>query len=137
KIKRTHQSYIIAVDHNPRPIQGFPIKKRIRNRIKGILYGREVDCFIGVSQYTIENILMDYGNHLAAKTHLVYNGIDTKAFNKRKEENFGSMIVASHLRESKGIQDLIEAVNLLSARHKELLRIDIFGEGPMEKTLKA
>ncbi|QED37748.1 glycosyltransferase family 4 protein [Antarcticibacterium arcticum] len=137
KIKTAHHSYIIAIDHNPRPIQGFPLKKRIKNRIKGRLYGRNIDCFGGVSQYTVDHILMDYGKQIAGKTHLVYNGIDTSIYKKRTEENFGRMIVASHLRESKGIQDLIEAVNLLSAQLKNMLKIDIFGEGPSEKVLKA
>ena len=47
------------------------------------------------------------------------------------------MIVASHLRESKGIQDLIEAVNLLPEENKALLKIDIYGEGPMRKELES
>lgn len=136
KIKVSEQPYIIAVDHNPRPLQGFSLKKRIKNRIKGKLYSKYINCFVGVSKYTVTHILQDYGSDLKEKTKVVYNGIDTSVYLKRKEGNCGKFIVASHLRESKGIQDLIEAVNLLPEEKKQFLKIDIFGEGPLEVTLK-
>ena len=135
KLKNEQEAYIIAVDHNPRPINGFPIKKKLRNKIKGFLYARYIDCIVGVSKYTVNCILEDYGSHLERKTVLVYNGVKTSLYEERKSENFGKMIVASHLRESKGIQDLIEAVNLLPEENKVLLKIDIYGEGPMRKEL--
>ncbi len=136
KVKKDQKAYIIAVDHNPRPLNGFPLKKRIKNKIKGRLYSRYNDRFVGVSQYTADCILQDYGSNLRNKTRVVYNGIDTSVYLKRTEENLGKFIVASHLRASKGIQDLIEAVSGLSPELKEKLQIDIFGEGPMEMELK-
>lgn len=136
KLKNEQEAYIIAVDHNPRPLNGFSIKKKLRNKIKGLLYAKYIDCFVGVSKYTVNCILDDYGNHLKRKTVLVYNGVKTSLYEERKSENFGKMIVASHLRESKGIQDLIEAVNLLPEENKVLLKIDIYGEGPMRKELE-
>ena len=136
KLKSENQPYIIAVDHNPRPIQGFPFKKRIKNKLKGRLYSQYIDCFVGVSQYTADCILQDYGHDLRKKTRVVYNGIDTSVYLKRTEENHGKFIVASHLRESKGIQDLIEAVESLPEPIRKILKIDIFGEGPFEKDLK-
>jgi len=136
KIKKEHKAYTIAVDHNPRPLHGFPLKKRIKNKLKGRLYSCYIDCFVGVSQYTADCILEDYGSNLRNKTKVVYNGIDTSVYIKRTKENPGKFIVASHLRASKGIQDLIEAVSALSPELKERLHIDIFGEGPMENELK-
>jgi glycosyltransferase involved in cell wall biosynthesis len=136
KLKNKQEAYIIAVDHNPRPINGFPIKKKLRNRLKGLLYAKYIDCFVGVSKYTINCILEDYGSPLKRKTALVYNGVKASLYEERKSENFGKMIVASHLRESKGIQDLIEAVNLLPEENKILLKIDIYGEGPMQRELE-
>lgn len=136
KLKNEQEAYIIAVDHNPRPINGFPFKKKLRNRLKGLLYARYIDCFVGVSKYTINCILEDYGSHLKRKTALVYNGVKASLYEERKSENFGKMVVASHLRESKGIQDLIEAVNLLPEENKVLLQIDIYGEGPMQMELE-
>jgi glycosyltransferase involved in cell wall biosynthesis len=136
KLKSEQEAYIIAVDHNPRPLNGFPIKKQLRNKIKGFLYAKYIDCFVGVSKYTVNCILEDYGSHLKRKTALVYNGVKTSLYEERKSENFGKMIVASHLRESKGIQDLIEAVNLLPEENKILLKIDIYGEGPMQRELE-
>ena len=136
EIKSIRQSYVIAVDHNPRPLNGFPLKKRVKNKLKGKLYSRYIDCFVGVSQYTADCILQDYDRSLKTKTKVVYNGIDTSVFLKRVEEHRGKFIVASHLRKSKGIQDLIEAVKSLPKEIQLNIRIDIFGEGPMEKDLK-
>ena len=45
-------------------------------------------------------------------------------------------LVVSHLRYSKGIQDLISAVAGLPQREKAMCKIDIFGEGPYEMELK-
>ncbi|MDT0648867.1 glycosyltransferase family 4 protein [Autumnicola edwardsiae] len=136
QLKSNNQPYIIAVDHNPRPLHGFPLKKRIKNKLKGRLYSNYVDCFVGVSQYTADCIIQDYGSNLTKKTKVVYNGIDTSVYSKRTDENLGKLIVASHLRESKGIQDLIEAVRILPEPVRKLLKIDIFGEGPFEKDLE-
>ncbi|MDT0686840.1 glycosyltransferase family 4 protein [Autumnicola psychrophila] len=136
RLKEKNQPYIIAVDHNPRPLKGFPLKKRIKNRLKGIIYSRYINQFVGVSKYTKDCISNDYGQFLKKKTTIIYNGIDASIYLKRTEENPGKFIVASHLRESKGIQDLIEAVNLFSEEKKQLLKIDIFGVGPLETRLK-
>lgn len=136
KIKTKNNSFIIAVDHNPRPLKGFPFKKRVKNNIKGLIYGRFIDCFVGVSQYTINHLLSDYGRHLRGKIILVYNGVNTSLYIKRTKGNFGRMVVTSHLRESKGIQDLIEAVNLLSREERQLLELNIYGDGPFAGALK-
>jgi glycosyltransferase involved in cell wall biosynthesis len=136
ELKERDQPYIIAVDHNPRPLKGFPLKKQIKNRLKGSLYSRYIDCFVGVSQYTADCILQDYGSNLEKKTKVVYNGIDTSVYLKRTEEHRGKFIVASHLRKSKGIQDLIEAVKILPEEIRDKIQIDVFGEGPLEKDLK-
>jgi len=136
KLKNINQPYIIAVDHNPRPLNGFSLKKRMKNKLKGKLYSRYIDCFVGVSQYTADCIFQDYGSNLRKKTEVVYNGIDTSAYLKRTEENWGKFIVASHLRASKGIQDLIEAVKVLPEAISNEIQIAVFGEGPFEKDLR-
>ena len=136
QVKDRSNAFIIAVDHNPRPLNGFSFKKRFKNKIKGFIYGRFINCFVGVSEYTVSNILRDYGYHLRGKSILVYNGVDSSVYIKRTEDNFGRMIVTSHLRQSKGIQDLIEAVNSLKGEERQLLRLDIYGEGPLEGALK-
>ena len=136
QLKSRNRPYIIAVDHNPRPLKGFPFKKRLKNKLKGRFYSRYIDCFIGVSQYTADCILKDYGQNLHKKTQVIYNGIDTSVYKIRTEDNHGEFIVASHLRESKGIQDLIEAVNKLPVEVKDIITVDIYGEGPLEGKLK-
>ena len=127
---------IIAVDHNPRPLQGFPLEKRIKKRIAGLLYGKYINQFIGVSQYTVNHILKDYGFYLNKKTKVIYNGIDTEVFVKSNNEYNNKFIVASHLRESKGIQDLLKALSLIKKDKLEGVIIDIYGKGPYEQKLK-
>lgn len=120
----------IVVDHNPRPLEGFPLSKIIKNKIKGILYSKHIDQFIGVSAYTRKHILKDYGFFLAKKTSVIYNGIDISVFVKRAGENKNKFVVSSHLRHSKGIQDLIQAVAVLEDNIKSQILIDVYGEGP-------
>lgn len=136
-VKQYHYARILAVDHNPRPLHGFPIKKKLKNRLKGFWYSKYTDQFIAVSKYTKTYILKDYGRSLNNKTVVVYNGIDVDVFKKRTLKNENKFIVASHLRESKGIQDLIKAVSLLDDDIKKQIKIDIYGKGPYEAFLKA
>ncbi|TXE12025.1 glycosyltransferase family 4 protein [Seonamhaeicola algicola] len=138
QLKKKTEAKIIAVDHNPRPLGGYPVKKRLKKRLKGWLFSRCIDQFIGVSKYTTNEILQDFGSHLKTKTSVVYNGIiinDIKP-NLKRNITHPKFLVVSHLRASKGIQDLIDAVNLLSDAIKENLKIDIYGEGPYESELK-
>ncbi|MCZ4318530.1 glycosyltransferase family 4 protein [Aequorivita viscosa] len=128
---------IIAVDHNPRPLNGYPFKKKIVKRIKGRLYAKYIDVFVGVSQYTVNELVRDFGRHIKPKCQVIYNGILIENIKERAIRNTKNptFLVASHLRESKGIQDLIAAVALLPSNLKENLTIDVYGEGPYEKQL--
>lgn len=137
KVSKLSDAQIIVVDHNPRPLSGYPLKKRINKKVKGILFSRYINVFIGVSNYTVNAILQDFGSHLKQKTQTIYNGviIDTiLARNKRNIEK-PTFLVASHLRESKGIQDLIEAVSLLPSYIKTEIKIAIYGDGPYKNRL--
>jgi len=137
KIKKISKAKIIAVDHNPRPLNGYPIKKKINKKLKGILFSRYIDVFVGVSNYTVNEILKDFGNHLEPKTITIYNGVIINSIltrNKRAIQK-PTFLVASHLRESKGIQDLIEAVYLLPIEIKTQIKIAIFGDGPYKQQL--
>lgn len=136
ELKSLTKAYVVAVDHNPRPLEGFPLKKRLKNKLKGFVYGRYIDQFVGVSQYTVDCIIKDYGGQLRKKTKVIYNGIDTEAFKKRSESNMGKFIVASHLRPSKGVQDLLYALAQLETSLKDNMQVDIYGEGPLEAELK-
>ncbi|TYA72013.1 glycosyltransferase [Seonamhaeicola marinus] len=138
QLKKETGAYIIAVDHNPRPLKGYPLKKRFKKRLKGLIYAKHIDKFIGVSEYTTNEILKDFGSGLRNKAFVIYNGviIDDIEQNTIRNKTNPKFLVVSHLRVSKGIQDLIDAVNLLSDTIKENLRIDIYGEGPYEAELK-
>lgn len=138
KVKQVSKAKIIGVDHNPRPLEGYPVIKRIKKRIKGLLFSRYIDLFIGVSEYTVRELLKDFGKHIQPKTRVIYNGINTSEIETRSNRSLEKLtfLVASHLRQSKGIQDLIQAVALLPEPIKNELKIDIYGDGPYRLPLE-
>ena len=139
KVKQQNpKTKFIAIDHNPRPIGGYPLKKKIEKKIKGLLYASYTDLFVGVSDYTRKNILLDFGNHLNKKTIVVYNGIEFQQYKTRENRAtiHPTFLVACHLRESKGIQDLIEAIHLLPSEIKKQISIDIYGKGDYKSHLE-
>lgn len=137
KVKKISKAKIIAIDHNPRPLNGYGLKKKIHKRLKGILFSRYINVFVGVSDYTVNEILKDFGSHLKSKTITIYNGVilDAILMRDKREIMKPSFLVASHLRESKGIQDLIVSVNLLPLEIKNEIKITIYGDGPYKNQL--
>ena len=136
--KQLSKAEIIAVDHNPRPLNGYPLAKKIKKKIKGLLYSKYIDTFVGVSDYTAKELVKDFGARIKNKNQVIHNGILLEAIQERKtrKEIHPSFLTASHLRESKGIQDLIQAVFLLPKAIKAALVIDVYGDGPYRKTLE-
>lgn len=132
------QSKVIAVDHNPRPLGGYPLKKRFIKRIKGWLYTRYIDTFIAVSESSRLELFQDFGTNLQKKIHVIFNGLITSSIIIRKPSNHKTprFLVTSHLRKEKGIQDLIEAVAQIPFNNRQKLVIDVYGEGPYEAELK-
>ncbi|AWA29785.1 group 1 glycosyl transferase [Flavobacterium magnum] len=136
KLRKLTDATVITVDHNPRPLHGYPVRKRIEKRIKGILFSRYIDKFIGVSQYTENQILKDFGRSLKRKTAVIYNGVIIDDIDIRQTQHIvPKFMTASHLRFSKGIQDLIEAVAGLPATARDLVKVDVYGDGPYKETL--
>lgn len=131
-VKKKSKAKIIAIDHNPRPLNGYPLKKKIQKKIKGLLFSKYIDIFVGVSDYTVNEIIKDFGKHLKSKSKTIYNGVIISTILPRKERKTEkpSFLVASHLRKSKGIQDLIDSVNLLPVAIKNEIKIAIYGDGP-------
>lgn len=137
KIKKQTAAKLIMVDHNPRQLSGYPLKKRIEKRIKGILYGRYVDLFIGVSHYSVNQLKKELGRHFVAETRVIFNGINPERFVKKTEPSFtAQFIVASHLRKDKGIQDLISAVHEVLKKEPFQFVIDVYGTGYYEHELR-
>jgi glycosyltransferase involved in cell wall biosynthesis len=133
-VKKHQKAKIIAVDHNPRPLDGYTFKKRIVKKIKGILFSRYIDVFVGVSEFTRQALLDDFGSHMNNKVVVILNGLNVGKFIKKTNfTSHNTFIVASHLRKEKGIQDLILAVKNLKAYR---FTIDIYGKGYYEDTLK-
>lgn len=138
EVKQLTKARIIGVDHNPRPVGGYPLRKKVEKRIKGLLFSKYIDCFVGVSEYTVQELSKDFGSQLSRKTIRIYNGvlIDGIKKHQHRKEREPLFMVASHLRESKGIQDLIDAVVLLPDTIKTKLKIDVYGDGPYGVVLR-
>ncbi len=138
EVKNLMCPYIINVDHNPRPLEGFTLKKQLKNKIKGLLYGKYIDKLVGVSNYTSNHIIKDFGNGLKYKTTTVYNGIDINVYKKQQFDRTElpiQFLVVSHLRESKGVQDLLAALQKIDRSLLEKIHIDIYGDGPYKQQL--
>ena len=134
KIKQLSKAKIIAIDHNPRPLNGYSLKKKIEKRVKGVLFSKYIDVFVGVSDSTKKLMIMNFGSHIKKKVIVVLNGLDVLQFKPKSEFSFNNkFIVASHLRKEKGIQDLILAVQDLRSF---TFTIDIYGAGNFEYVLK-
>ncbi|MDI5950685.1 glycosyltransferase family 4 protein [Flavobacterium yafengii] len=134
KIKQVSKAKVIAIDHNPRPLGGYPIKKRIEKRVKGALFSRFIDIFVGVSDSTKNELILDFGIQIKNKTSVILNGIDVLKFKRKNDySSHNKFIVASHLRKEKGIQDLILAVKDLKSYN---FTIDIYGKGYYEIELR-
>ena len=137
KIKRFSTAKIIVIDHNPRPFNGYSLKKTVEKRVKGILFSRYIDLFIGVSRYSKDQIIKEFGKQIKKKSVVIFNGVQNQKFKRKSNFNLkNKFIVASHLREDKGIQDLIFAVNDLEEQYKKNLVIDVFGNGCYEDVLR-
>ncbi len=137
KMKLTTNAKIIVVDHNPRPISGFKLLKKIEKRIKGILYLKYIDILISVSNYSKNQLIKEFGASVNKKNKVIYNGLEISKFVKKTDFKFkGKFIVASHLRKDKGIQDVIIAVSNLKQKKPLNFTIDIYGNGYYEGVLK-
>lgn len=137
KIKQISDAKIIVVDHNPRPIGGYSIKKKLEKKIKGFLFSKYIDVYVGVSSYTVKEIINDFGKRIKNRTVLIFNGLELSKYCQKNNFNSNNnFIVACHLRKEKGIQDLIEAVNLLNQEEKHNFTIAIYGAGNYESELK-
>ena len=137
KIKQFSAAKIITIDHNPRPLSGYPLKKRIEKRIKGILFSRYISVFVGVSDYTVNEIISDFGSVVKKKMLTIYNGVVFEDILQRTNRSMihPRFLTASHLRESKGIQDLIAAVAMLPTAIQKEIKIDLYGDGPYKSIL--
>lgn len=129
-VKQKSGAKLIAVDHNPRPINGYPFKKKLSKRVKGWLYSRYIDVFVGVSAYSKQQLIREFGSRIKNRTMVVFNGIDQDKYAQKTDFAFsGKFIVACHLRKDKGIQDLIGAVQEVLKHATFEFTVDIYGEG--------
>ncbi|MCG1036609.1 glycosyltransferase family 4 protein [Polaribacter sargassicola] len=135
--KQNPNSYVVAVDHNPRPLQGYSLKKSLVKKVKSILYSTYINRFIAVSAYSKKHLINDFGLIIKNKITVVYNGIDTKNFISKQNYSFtAKFIVACHLRKEKGLQHLLKALNNLKKTYSGSIIVDVYGEGPYENELR-
>ncbi len=137
RIKQITSAKIISVDHNPRPIEGYPLEIKIKKRLKGLLYAKYINVFVSVSEFSRKELIKELGSLIRKKTIVIYNGMEIEKFKKKTNFEFkGRFIVASHLRVEKGIQDLILAVNETVKEGNFDFTIDIYGNGLYRETLE-
>ena len=137
KLKKRNKAKIIAIDHNPRPLCGYPFKKILEKKAKGILYAKYIDLFVGVSEYSKKQLIKELGSFINNRVKVVYNGLEIEKFKVKSDFSVSNkFLTASHLRKDKGIQDLIYAIAALKKETDVSFTIDIFGEGPYENDLK-
>jgi glycosyltransferase involved in cell wall biosynthesis len=90
-----------------------------------------------VSEASANELIHDFGTNIKGKNQIIYNGLEISKFVKKNIfETNSNFIVACHLREQKGVQDLINAVAIIKDKTSGDFRIDIFGEGNYEAKLK-
>jgi len=136
-IKKKTKAKIIAVDHNPRPINGYPFKKKLEKKVKGFLYSKFIDVFVGVSTYSKNQICIEFGSQIKNKSIIIFNGIKAEKYLQKTDFNFkGKFIVACHLRKDKGIQDLITAVHEIQKQFPLHFTVDIYGKGDYQVILE-
>jgi glycosyltransferase involved in cell wall biosynthesis len=137
KISRFSSAKIICVDHNPRPIAGYSVRKKIKKRVKGLFFSKYISEFIAVSNYSKNQLVKEFGSKIAARISVIPNGLQFEKFEQKTDFILkNKFIIACHLREDKGIQDVIEAVALIQNEEKLKIDIDVYGSGFYEKELK-
>lgn len=137
KVKLLKTAKIIAVDHNPRPLGGYSLRKKMKKVVYSLLFGRFIDLFVAVSDQTRNDLHNDFPFVPKLKTLTIYNGLPVNNI-KVKDNKIKSKIyfmVCSHLRIEKGVKDIIEAVNKLSRGLHSKMIIDIYGDGPEMENL--
>jgi glycosyltransferase involved in cell wall biosynthesis len=136
--KNLHKkAFVLAVDHNSRPINGFTFQKIIKNYLRSFLNGKYIDKFIAVSDYSKNHLINDFSFLIKSKIQVVLNGVSNEGFIfKKNYSGVTKFIIASHISKEKGIQDIIFAVSNLPDNLKQEIKIDVFGEGNYEPELK-
>lgn len=136
-VKASCAATLICADHNPRPLGGYPLKKRIEKRLKGWLYARYIDRFVAVSGRTARQLAADFGAGTRNRTCVIYNGIDlSRIIEREAAPGAKRFLVLCHLRPEKAVDDLITATALLAPERREGMRIDIYGDGPCRQALE-
>lgn len=122
----------IYVDHMSRPIQNPSLSKRVKKKIKGILYYNQIDKIIAVSSYVQKSILSEIGSFWFNKTSVAYNGLKTEnykvepsLFNKEDRLN---LFCIGHLIKEKGFQTVVAACKILQEKGT-LFHLTIAGDG--------
>ena len=128
---------LIVVDHNPRPINGYSLKRRIEKFIKGFLYSKYINCFVSVSNESVKELKRDFVFIKDTSCKVIFNGLNLDKY-IRKEDVISNQkfIVTSHIRKEKGIQDLVEVVNEIHKNHTFNFTIDVYGNGNYESEIK-
>ena len=139
KAKQLTGAKIIAVDHNPRPSNGYVFRIKVKKIVFSAVYGRYIDHFIAVSSQTINDLNNDFPFIRKSKKTIILNGLPFDLIKSRipKHKAKCNFIVSSHLRPEKGIENIVQAVSMLSSSVKSKMQIDVYGDGPDKQKIES
>lgn len=136
---KTHSitNTLVVVDHNPRPIHGYSLKRKIEKVIKGLLYAKYINYFVSVSEEAVKELKRDFVFIKDKTSKVIFNGLLMDKYIKKTDLILNKkFIVTSHLRKEKGIQDLVEVINEIHKKHQFDFTIDLYGNGNYEAEIK-
>lgn len=86
------------------------------------------DCFIAISE-AVKKVWVERGIP-AEKVRVVYNGLDSAIFcpKQTRKDDIIRIVMTGHIQPTKGQDQLVKAVGLLSDEIKKRIRIDLYGE---------
>lgn len=138
KVKQLSRAKIIAVDHNPRPLGGYSLKKKCKKIVYSFLFGLYIDQFVAVSDQTRKDLHQDFPFIKKSKISVIHNGLLIDNIKQRilLEKPKIHFVSTSHLRPEKGVINIIQAVLKLPKKYHSKMLVDIYGDGPEMDNLK-
>jgi glycosyltransferase involved in cell wall biosynthesis len=128
---------LLAVDHMSRPRFSKKASYRMRHFLKGLYNYSQVDHIVAVSDFVKQATIQELGPWWGGKTSVIYNGVDRSLFQPAvlQEKPQPVLFAIAYLMEDKGIQFLLEALQLLKADGSEV-QLFIAGDGPYRVDLE-
>ncbi len=140
--KQLGVSKIVSFEHLYKDLNNRKLIDKVKFAIKGLLYYKYCDKVAFVSEYVHRQCYKEFWSvpDLNKRTEVVFNGIDTRLYKPNgnaKPNDKLKLVCACRIVRAKGIQYLIDAVELLNKDGLSAkFEIDIYGEGSDKEFFK-